>query len=283
MTSGGGAPIIAGAAYQPQVQPLADEILVADRGRSRSWRRRFFITWMFIVAGLVAFVFATIKLDAEFINKWIPFILGGVPVTLFVSGASIALAIVLATLGALARISSNPIPNAIASFYVSFFRGTPLLLQILFIYLALPQAGIVIPELPTGILALGLNYGAYMTEIFRAGIQAVPPGQREAAQSLGMSDRTTFRRIIVPQAFRIVTPAIGNDFVAMLKDSSLVSVIAIQELLWRAQAAGRPTLQSMQTLLIAALVYWTLTIIFSFGQSRLERRMAAGDRAVARR
>jgi polar amino acid transport system permease protein len=284
VTTGSGAPIIARAAYQPQLQPLANDILVADRARSRSWRRRFFITWMVIVAGLVLFVFATIKLDAEFINKWIPFIIiGGVPITLFVSGASIALAIVLATLGALARISSNPIPNAIASFYVSFFRGTPLLLQILFIYLALPQAGIVIPELPTGILALGLNYGAYMTEIFRAGIQAVPPGQREAAQSLGMSDRTTFRRIIVPQAFRIVTPAIGNDFVAMLKDSSLVSVIAIQELLWRAQAAGRPTLQSMQTLLIAALVYWTLTIIFSFGQSRLERRMAAGDRAVARR
>src|SRR3954454_16278380 len=106
MTSGGGAPTIAGAAYQPQVQPPAEEILVADRARSRSWRRRFFITWMVIVAGLVLFVFATIKLDAEFINKWIPFIIiGGVPITLFVSGASIALAIVLATLGALARIS----------------------------------------------------------------------------------------------------------------------------------------------------------------------------------
>jgi polar amino acid transport system permease protein len=283
MTGEGGAPIIARSNYLPQYERLAEEILVADRARSRSWRTRFFITWMVIVAGLVAFVFATIQLDAEFINKWIPFILTGVPVTLFVSGAAIALAIVLATLGALARISSNPIPNAIASFYVSFFRGTPLLLQILFIYLALPQAGIVIPELPTGILALGLNYGAYMTEIFRAGIQAVPPGQREAAQSLGMSDRTTFRRIIVPQAFRIVTPAIGNDFVAMLKDSSLISAIAVQELLWRAQAAGRPTLQSMQTLLIAALVYWTMTILFSFGQSRLERRMAAGDRAVAQR
>jgi polar amino acid transport system permease protein len=193
------------------------------------------------------------------------------------------LAIVLAILGALGRISSHPIPNAIASFYVSFFRGTPLLLQILFIYLALPQAGIVIPELPTGIIALGLNYGAYMTEIFRAGIQAVPHGQTEAAQSLGMSSRSTFLRVIVPQAFRIVTPAIGNDFVAMLKDSSLVSAIAVQELLWRAQAAGRPTLQSMQTLLIAALVYWLMTILFSVLQSRLERRMATGDRVSSRR
>ena len=263
--------------------PITDEqlgvsILHAEGRRRTSWRWRFLATWLLIIAGLVAFVLGTIKLDAEFINKWIPFILTGVPVTLFVSGTSIVLAIVLAILGALGRISSHPIPNAIASFYVSFFRGTPLLLQILFIYLALPQAGIVIPELPTGILALGLNYGAYMTEIFRAGIQAVPHGQTEAAQSLGMSSRTTFVRIIVPQAFKIVTPAIGNDFVAMLKDSSLVSVIAVQELLWRAQAAGRPTLQSMQTLLIAALVYWIMTIVFSLFQGRLERRMATGDR-----
>ena len=259
-------------------QMLATDILRADTRRRRSWRVRFMITWLIIVAGLLAFVFGTIKLDPVFINKWIPFILTGVPVTLFVSGTAILLAIVLAILGALGRLSANPLPNAVASFYVSFFRGTPLLLQILFIYLALPQAGIVIPELPTGILALGLNYGAYMTEIFRAGIQAVPHGQVEAAQSLGMSSRTTFLRIVVPQAFRIVTPAIGNDFVAMLKDSSLVSVIAVQELLWRAQAAGRPTLQSMQTLLIAALVYWIMTIVFSLFQGRLEQRMAAGDR-----
>ncbi len=275
----GGAPLVARAANQM----LATEILVAESARTRSWRIRFIGVWLAIVVGLVAFVFATIKLDPTFLNKWIPFILAGVPVTLFVSGTAIALAIVLAILGALGRLSSNPLPNAVASFYVSFFRGTPLLLQILFIYLALPQAGIVIPELPTGILALGLNYGAYMTEIFRAGIQAVPHGQVEAAQSLGMSGRTTFLRIVVPQAFRIVTPAIGNDFVAMLKDSSLVSAIAVQELLWRAQAAGRPTLQSMQTLLIAALVYWSMTILFSFGQSRLERRMATGDRSRGRR
>jgi len=260
--------------------PLVSSILRAETGRRKSWRTRFLATWLIIIAGLVAFVFATIKLDAEFLNKWVPFILTGVPVTLFVSGVSILLAIVLAILGALGRLSTNPVPNAIASFYVSFFRGTPLLLQILFIYLALPQAGIVIPELPTGILALGLNYGAYMTEIFRAGIQAVPNGQVEAAASLGMSDRTTFLRIVAPQAFRIVTPAVGNDFVAMLKDSSLVSAIAVQELLWRAQAAGRPTFQSMQTLLIAALVYGGMTIAFSVVQARLERRMAAGDRVT---
>ena len=261
---------------------LAEQIQASERRRSRSWRARFILAWIFIVAALVAFVVLTIKLDTTFVTKWIPFILYGVPVTIFVSFASIALAIVLAAVGALCRLSPNPFLNGIASFYVSFFRGTPLLLQILFIFLALPQAGIVIPELPTGILALALNYGAYMTEIFRAGIQAVPNGQVEAAQSLGMDGRTTFLRIVAPQAFRIVTPAIGNDFVAMLKDSSLVSVVAVQELLWRAQAAGRPTFQSMQTLLVAAVVYWVLTIVFSYFQNRLERRMAVGDRARVR-
>jgi polar amino acid transport system permease protein len=260
-------------------QTLGTEILSAERGRNRAWRLQFLAAWLVIVAGLVAFVLLTINLDTAFMAKWLPFILTGVPVTIFVSFASIALAIVLAVLGALGRLSANPYLNAVASFYVSFFRGTPLLLQIVFIYFALPQMGIVLPEIPTGIIALGFNYGAYMTEIFRAGIQAVPHGQTEAALSLGMSGRTTFRRIVIPQALRIVTPAIGNDFIAMIKDSSLVSVISVHELLYQAQVAGRPNHKSMQTLLIAGFVYWMMTILFSVIQSRLERRQAVGDRA----
>ena len=258
---------------------LGETILSAERRRATYWRAEFLVMWAVILAGLVGFVLFTVKLDANFLTKVIPFIVGGAGITLFVSFVSIALAIVLAGLGALGRLSRNPIANGVASFYVSLVRGTPLLLQILFIYLALPQAGIVLPELGCGIIALGFNYGAYMTEIFRAGIQAVPGGQMEAAESLGMSGRTTFIRIIAPQAFRIVTPAIGNDFIAMLKDSSLVSVIGVQELLWKAQVAGRPTFQSMQTLLVAALVYWVMTLIFSYFQGRLERRMATADRA----
>jgi len=264
----------------PADQQLGALIQRTERHRKRSWRIRFIVMWIVIVIALVAFVAVTVRLDARVIGSTVPFILQGVTTTIFVSGASIALATVLAAVGALGRLSPNPFFNAAASFYVSFFRGTPLLLQILFLYLGLPQAGIVLPAVPTGILALGFNYGAYMTEVFRAGIQAVPPGQVEAAHSLGMNGRTTFRRVVLPQAFRIVTPAIGNDFIAMLKDSSLVSVIGIQEILWRAQAAGRPTFQSMQTILVAALVYWTMTIIFSVLQSRLERRMAVGDRST---
>ena len=264
-------------------QQLVADIARAHAQRGRRWRIQFFAMWAVIVAGLVAFILAAVTVDPTFLGKWIPFILTGIPITLFLAVTSIFFATILAALGALGRLSRNPYLNAIASFYVSFFRGTPLLLQILFIYLALPQAGIVLPAIPTAIVALSLNYGSYMTEVFRSGIEAVPHGQTEAAESLGMTTRTTFRRIIAPQAFRIVTPAVGNDFVAMIKDSSLASVVGVQEILWRAQTAGRPTFQSMQTLLVAAFIYWVMTILFSLFQGRLERRMAMGDRSQARR
>lgn len=264
-------------------QLLVAEIMHARERRGRRWRAAFLATWAIIVAGLAAFILITVTVDSTFLEKWMPFILTGVPVTLFLAVTSIFFATILAALGALGRMSGNPVLNGVASFYVSFFRGTPLLLQILFIFLALPQAGIVLPAIPTAIVALSLNYGSYMTEVFRSGIEAVPHGQTEAAESLGMTSRTTFRRIIAPQAFRIVTPAVGNDFVAMIKDSSLASVVGVQELLWRAQTAGRPTFQSMQTLLVAAFIYWMLTILFSLFQARLERRMATGDRTQGRR
>ena len=272
----------AGGAGMSANQMLVAQISKERERRSRRWRLAFLATWAVIVAGLVLFILVTVNVDTAFLQQTIPFILAGVPITLFLAITSIFFATILAGLGALGRLSRNPYLNGIASFYVSFFRGTPLLLQILFIFLALPQAGIVLPPVPSVIVALSLNYGAYMTEVFRSGIEAVPHGQVEAAQSLGMSPRTTFRRIVVPQAFRIVTPAIGNDFVAMIKDSSLAYVVGVQDVLWRAQAAGRPTFQSMQTLLVAAFVYWVLTILFSLFQNRLERQMAAGDRTQGR-
>jgi len=278
MGAGGG-----GSAALSANQQLVAQISRAREKRSRRWRIAFLATWAVIVAGLVVFILVTVNVDTTFLQQTIPFILAGVPITLFLAITSIFFATILAGLGALGRLSRNPYLNGIASFYVSFFRGTPLLLQILFIYLALPQAGIVLPAIPTAIVALSLNYGSYMTEVFRSGIEAVPHGQTEAAQSLGMTSRTTFRRIIAPQAFRIVTPAVGNDFIAMIKDSSLASVVGVQEILWRAQTAGRPSFQSMQTLLVAAFIYWVLTILFSLFQNRLERRMATGDRVTSRR
>jgi len=185
--------------------------------------------------------------------------------------------------GALGRLSGRAVVYAVASLYVSLVRGTPLLVQILFIVLALPQIVPSVSDVPLvvlGIFALAFNYGAYMTETFRAGIQAVPRGQTEAAEALGMPGRTRMRRIILPQAIRIITPAIGNDFISMIKDSSLVSVIAVQELLWRAQTVGQSNFRTLETLLIAAAIYWTLTIVFSIVQDRLEKRMAESDRRI---
>jgi polar amino acid transport system permease protein len=258
--------------------PILEQVKAANRRRKITFRLWFWLTWFALVGALLALLWATGNINTDFIASAGPFIIGGAGITILISLTSITFATGLALVGALGRLSRNPVINGIASLYVSLVRGTPLLVQIFFVYLALPQLGIVLPVLVGGIFALAFNYGAYMTEVFRAGIQAVPQGQREAAQALGMPERLIMRRIVLPQAFRIVTPAIGNDFVSMIKDSSLVYVLGVQELLWRASTIGRRELSSLEALLIAAAVYWGLTIIFSYFQERLERRMARGDR-----
>jgi polar amino acid transport system permease protein len=179
------------------------------------------------------------------------------------------------------RISKSAPIYATATLYVSLVRGTPLIVQIFFIFFALPQiwpAAAGVPPLALGTFALAFNYGAYLTEIFRAGIEAVPRGQSEAASALGMTQRRIMGRIVLPQAIRIVTPAVGNEFIAMIKDSSLVSFIGIHELLWRARTVGSANFRMLETLLMAALVYWILTMIFSYFQERLEQRMKRSDR-----
>lgn len=263
----------------PGIPPIVVAIEQARRRQTLSFRIRFAITWAVIVAGVVALVAIAAHPNPRFhLQDWLPFIIGGVWLTLLLSVSSILIAVGLAILGALGRLSANPILNGIASLYVSLVRGTPLLVQIYFLFLGLPSVGVVLDPIPTGIIALSFNYGAYLTEVFRAGIQAVPNGQSEAARSLGLREREVLRRVVLPQAIRIVTPAVANDFIAMTKDTALVSVISVQELLWRAQSAGRPFLATFQTVTVAAAVYWALTIVLSFFQSRLERRMAAGDR-----
>jgi polar amino acid transport system permease protein len=261
-------------------------VRAAEQARVRTrWRFRliFWLTWALLISALVGSLFAAGKIDPEFLAKWAPYILGGVPITILVSVTSIALAIVFALLGALSRLARSPVIYAIGTFYVSLVRGTPLIVQILFVYLALPQLipeTAKIPTLVLGVFALSFNYGAYMTEIFRAGIQAIPRGQVEAAQSLGMTDGQVMRRVVLPQAIRIVIPAIGNEFIAMIKDSALVSFIAVQELLWRAARIGQSNFRSLGTFLLAAAVYWLLTIGFSLFQDRLEKRMAESDRRI---
>ena len=262
----------------PRAATILEQIEESQARARRAFRVKFALVWAGLVGLLIFGLWTSGNIDLEFISAWGPFILIGAPITVIVALVSISVATVLAIFGAIARISQNAYINSVASLYVSLVRGTPLLVQIYFVYLALPQFGVVIDPIPAGILALSFNYGAYMTEVFRAGIQAVPRGQREAGEALGMPERTVMRRIVLPQAFRIVIPAIGNDFVSMIKDSALVSAISVQELLWRSHNVGTRFFRTLEALLIAALIYWILTIVFSAFQERLEQRMARGDR-----
>ena len=275
--AGGGAHAQSATMVEPA--PIVGQIADARRAATLRFRLTFVFVWVAIIVGLIVALAAADAWDWGFVLTSGPVIvLQGAGITVLVCLASIVGATGLAILGALGRISTNAVVYAIASFYVSLIRGTPLIVQIYVIYFALPQLDIVLPAIPAGILALSLNYGAYMTEIFRAGIQAVPRGQREAAAALAMPPRLILRRIVLPQAVRIVTPAIGNEFIAMLKDSALISIISVHETLWLAQRLGRSELEPMTALLIAAVVYWALTIMFSIFQERLEQRMARSDR-----
>ena len=258
--------------------------IAAQRARERRrFRLTFIATWLVVIGGALLSLVVAGKIDFAFMGEWTPYIIGGVTTTIYVAVVSIAIAIMFAVIGALGRLSSNSILYSLSTLYVSVVRGTPLLVQILFIYLALPQVVPLVNDVPKevlGIFALSFNYGAYMTETFRAGIQAVPRGQTEAAQALGMPGRIRMRRIVLPQAIRIITPAIGNEFISMIKDSSLVSVIGVQELLWRAQRVGQSNFKGLETLMVAAAIYWSLTIILSLVQDRLEKRMAESDRRI---
>ena len=225
------------------------------------------------------FSFKTIIVDGEFIRENIDFVAAGIIQTIRISVLSILLAIALALLAALGRLSSNPAIYALSTFYVSLIRGTPLYLQIFFFFLALPQLNIVLTGLWAGVLALGLNYGAYMSETFRAGLASVGKGQREAAIALGMTPGQTMRRIVLPQALRFAIPPMGNDFIAMTKDSALVSATGfVHELMWRATKVGRAEFRNMEALIMAAIFYWIMTLLLTSVQSRIEARLAKGDR-----
>lgn len=253
------------------------------------FRVRLALVWL-VIALMVVILFAAADFDVEWMldNFW--FIARGLPWTIIICGFAIVLAVVLALLGALGRLSSSAIAQGVSSFYTSFFRGTPLIVQMFLIFLALPQLAppalpglrdsLTLTALQAGVIALGLNYGAYMTEIFRAGIQSVGHGQVEAAEALAMTYRQRMRRIVLPQAIRVVIPPTGNEFIAMMKDSALISllgsVVAQMEIFRRAQLVGRADFRPLEAFVVAAALYWLLTTVFQYFQTRLEKRLSAG-------
>jgi len=281
---------------QGEDQPVSRRERLALASADIPFRLKVAVVWLVIFLVLAGF-FQIAGFDTQFMRDEFRFVLSGLKYTLYMAVLGIILAVFLATLGALGRISSNPIAYGVSGFYVSFFRGTPLIVQMFLIYQALPQIGANLvdkyPELPdslaqtltlnavvAGTLALGLNYGAYMTEIFRAGIQSVAGGQGEAADALGMTYRQKMRKVVLPQAFRVIIPPTGNEFIAMMKDTALVSflgvIISQAEIFRRAQYVGTAHFKTLEAYVMAAGMYWTLTAVFTFFQRRLEARIGRG-------
>ena len=216
--------------------------------------------------------------DMDLVFNSFPLLLVGAGVTIQITVLSTAIGFVIGLIVGVARISHVRLLRMLAEVYVEFFRGTPLLVQIFLFYFALPVlTGQRIDPFIAAISACGINSGAYVAEIFRAGIQSVDEGQMEAGRSLGMTWLQTMRYIIVPQAFKRVIPPLGNEFIAMLKDSSLVSVIGFEELTRRGQLIIAKTYGSFEIWMSVAVIYLVMTLTISRFVAYLERRYRVND------
>ena len=216
--------------------------------------------------------------DMNLVVNSFPLLLIGAGVTIQITVLSTAIGFVIGLVVGVARISHLRPLRLLAEVYVEFFRGTPLLVQIFLFYFALPViTGQRIDPFIAAISACGINSGAYVAEIFRAGIQSVDEGQMEAGRSLGMTWLQTMRYIIVPQAFKRVIPPLGNEFIAMLKDSSLVSVIGFEELTRRGQLIIAKTYGSFEIWMSVAVIYLVMTLTISRFVADLERRCRVHD------
>ena len=205
--------------------------------------------------------------------------LDGSEITLEIFAVTLVLALPLGMLTALGRLSQLKLLSRLVEFYVWIMRGTPLMLQLLFVYFALPMVGIRLPDLAAALLAFTLNYAAYFAEIFRAGIQSVPRGQYEAARTLGMSYPQTMRRIILPQVFRMVLPPVSNETINLVKDTSLVYILAMNDLLRVARTIVQREFD-MTPFLIAGIFYLAMTLSISAVLRYYERKLMIGRRAV---
>jgi polar amino acid transport system permease protein len=233
-------------------------------------------------------MFEHLAIDFEFDTVWRflwnPIVREGAWRTVQVAVLAQVFGILLGALFAVMGISRNPALRGLSGFYVWFFRGTPVLLQLYILYFGVPQLfdnQRLTDELTAfraAIIAFGINEGAYMTEIVRAGILSVESGQMDAAKSLGMTQMQAMRHVIFPQAFRVMVPPTGNEFIAMLKNSSLASAIGLVELLLAARLIYTTNFDIMELLVVAAIWYLAFTTIFSLMQAELERLLAVSDR-----
>ena len=219
------------------------------------------------------------------VEKYHKFFLEGCKNTLILALFSVLIGTLGGTLLSLCRMSKFKPLKYIAVAFVEFVRGTPLMVQLMFIFYGLPMIGVTFPDISfipnfsrfmAGVVAMSLNSSAYVSEIIRSGIQAVDPGQMEAARSIGFTYGESMRKVILPQAVKNILPALGNEFVTVIKESSIVSVIGIADLMFRTNDVIAVTYRSLQALLIAALLYFVMTFITGRLVSLAERKMKNG-------
>lgn len=251
------------------------------KDQDRDWRE---FPWWLIGILLIAIYAIYIFLTRPNYQAAFEFIMIGLGITISTSLYAYLIALVLGLLAGLGRISNNIVLKNLSTLYVELVRGIPILVLIFYLALvAVPAIADAIPGLSNdniplnfrAIIALSVTYGAFLAEIFRAGIQSIGRGQMEAARSLGMSYGQAMRYVILPQAVRNVLPALGNDFVAMVKDSSLVSVLAVRDITQVARLYAGRTFRFAEAYTVLAVMYLTLTLILSFVVKRLEKRLEA--------
>ena len=199
-----------------------------------------------------------------------PYLLDGAWTTVWLSVAVMAIGLALGLAAALMRMSRHPVPRDLARFYIWLMRGTPLLVQLIIIYTGLPQLGVRLTVIQSALLGLGLNEGAYLAEIIRAGILSVPRGQFDAARAVGMPHWTMLRVVVLPQAARVILPPLGNNFNGLLKTTSLASVSSLEELLRRSQMLIQLEFKVLEIFVVAACYYLAMTTLWGVAQRRLE-------------
>ncbi len=215
----------------------------------------------------------TRMIDLQLIRDSLPLLARGVLVTLQISAFACAIGLVLGTICGLALSSRNWLLRSIVSIYTTLFRGTPMLIQIIFVTLVIPRLGISISLFWGVVLAIGLNSGAYIAHIIKSGIKSISEGQREAGKTLGLSNLQIARYIVLPQAIRVVLPALGNEFITLIKDSSLASYVGVQELTKEGEIIASRTFDALTIYLAVAVCYLLITGTLSFLLSIVEQRM----------
>ncbi|WZL74421.1 amino acid ABC transporter permease [Clostridiaceae bacterium 35-E11] len=216
-------------------------------------------------------------MDLAFLTKYYKFYIDGTLITLFLSFFGVILGVVIGVFLALMKLSKVSFLNKIAGAYIEIIRGTPLLVQLLLVYYGLDKLGLQLPDLASGIIAVSLNSAAYVAEIIRAGIQSIDKGQMEAARSLGMPHSMSMRYIIIPQAFKNILPALGNEFIVLIKESAIVSIVGIHDLMYNTDTIRGISFKPFTPLVIAAMIYFIITFTLSKLLAIVERRMRTGD------